>query len=53
MFRYILDDEGNMREYEPPTSISAMTLEGESENSLSNESECDEITQLADTTPFG
>ncbi|KAF7267387.1 DNA-binding protein Ets97D isoform X2 [Rhynchophorus ferrugineus] len=51
--KYILDDEGNMREYEPPTSVSAMTIEGESENSLSNESECDEITQLGDTPHFG
>ncbi|XP_030764284.1 DNA-binding protein Ets97D isoform X2 [Sitophilus oryzae] len=52
--KYVLDDDGNMREYDPPTSISAMSLEGDSEeNSVSNDSENDGISHLTDPEHLG
>ncbi|CAH1981526.1 unnamed protein product [Acanthoscelides obtectus] len=56
-FRYILDDEGNMTEYQPETSICAVKLD--SQGNISEESndttntEENENSQLADTTHLG
>ncbi|CAH1981524.1 unnamed protein product [Acanthoscelides obtectus] len=55
--KYILDDEGNMTEYQPETSICAVKLD--SQGNISEESndttntEENENSQLADTTHLG
>lgn len=57
-FRYILDDEGNMSEYQPETSICAIKLESqgnitEDESNDSALSESNEVAHLEDPAQLG
>lgn len=56
--RYVLDDEGNMTEYQPETSICAVQLDSqgnisEEDSNDTNNSETNDVSQLEDPTQLG